>query len=521
MRQRSAGAPGSFDGKRLRGGRTGTVLARVICAGLMGALASSTPALASGTPAIPVKAHSLRVWVPVNISEPGPAVPQEFLGLSFEAGALSQIAGYANNGDLVGLLRSVGPGLLRFGGVTADEQVAWSNGTTKRPAWAASTIDASDFRNLAVLAERSGWHVMLTLGLAHFEPEAAAQEAAAAQAELGPWLAGIELGNEPDYYAHHGFRTEPWGFMQYEAEVDAYRTAIAAVAPGIPLAGPDVSGSGAFETWGLGEALNLKPALLTGHHYPLGCGDALPPTITGLLSPEIRRRALVSLEKYMSIAHSSSIPFRLDETNTVSCGGLAGISNTYASSLWAIGYLVQAMDAGVAGINLQSNPTNCGGYTPVCAATAERASTGALGVQPEWYALLMARELIGDRPVTARVFAHGHPNLQVSALLAPDGGMHVVIVDYEPPGSPTMRVSLHVGLGFRDGTVLSLRGPALAAISGLTLDGLPVSPEGAWQQPSKIPHRKNINGVITTDVPGASATLVSIAPTRRVGTPAG
>ncbi len=289
MRQRGAFAPGEFDGERWRGRRARMALGTAVCAVLMLLLAFPPPAPASGE-------SSRRVWVPVDASEPGPTVPKEFLGLSFEAGALSQIASYAQNGDLVALLRSVGPGLLRFGGVTSDEQVAWSDPPTKRPAWAASTIDANDFRNLAVLAERSGWHVMLTLGLAHFEPEAAAHEAAAAQAELGPWLAGIELGNEPDYYARHDFRTEPWGFLQYEAQVDAYRSAIAAVAPGIPLAGPDVSGSAAFETWGLGEAINLKPALLTGHHYPLGCGDALPPTITRLLSPTIRRSALISLK---------------------------------------------------------------------------------------------------------------------------------------------------------------------------------------------------------------------------------
>jgi len=512
MRRLRAVAPGASGDAWTRRARTRTLTGLALCAGVFMSLALSPGALASGQ-------RPLRVWVPVNTSEPGAPVPTEFLGLSFEAGALSQIASYADRGDFVGLLRSVGPGLLRFGGVTADEQVAFSDPTLKRPAWAASTIDAADFQNLAVLASRSGWHVMLTLGMAHFEPEAAAQEAAAAKAALGPSLAGIELGNEPNSYGHHGFRPEPWTFLQYEMEVDAYTSAIAAAAPGIPLAGPDTSGSAAFETWGAGEALNLKPALLTGHHYPLGCAGQLPPTIEQLLSPKIRRSALVSLEKYMTISRASGIPFRLDETNTVSCGGLAGISNTYASSLWAVGYLVQAMDAGVAGINLQSNPTNCGGYTPVCAATAERASTGALGVQPEWYALLMARYLIGDRPVAVRVYTRGHPNLQVAALLAPDGGLHVVILDYEPPGTPSLRISLHVGDAFRDGTVLSLRGPALAAVDGLTLDGLPVAPEGAWQPPAKIPHRQNVDGVITTTVPGASASLLSIAPAHRIAVP--
>src|SRR4029077_13068110 len=63
--------------------------------------------------------------VTIDRLDPGPPVPQRFLGLSFEAAALGQIAGYADRGDLVELLRSLGPGVLRFGGITADENVAF------------------------------------------------------------------------------------------------------------------------------------------------------------------------------------------------------------------------------------------------------------------------------------------------------------------------------------------------------------------------------------------------------------
>ncbi len=44
-------------------------------------------------------------------------MPQEFLGLSFELSSLAQIASYDEGGDLVTLLRSLGHGVLRFGGV--------------------------------------------------------------------------------------------------------------------------------------------------------------------------------------------------------------------------------------------------------------------------------------------------------------------------------------------------------------------------------------------------------------------
>src|SRR5438309_1569302 len=84
-----------------------------------------------------------------------------------------------------------------------------------------------------------------SLGTVHFEPIAAAREAAAAKAALGPWLSGIEIGNEPNSYAQHAMREEPWTFTQYGEQVAAYRAAIEAAAPGIPLIGPDVSGSAA------------------------------------------------------------------------------------------------------------------------------------------------------------------------------------------------------------------------------------------------------------------------------------
>src|SRR6202042_1627901 len=86
------------------------------------------------------------VSVSVDRTHPGPAVPQGFLGLSFEMTALPQIARYSDRGDLVTMLRSLGPGLLRFGGVSADTRIAWTDTLTPRPAWATNVVDVDDFR---------------------------------------------------------------------------------------------------------------------------------------------------------------------------------------------------------------------------------------------------------------------------------------------------------------------------------------------------------------------------------------
>jgi hypothetical protein len=418
-------------------------------------------------------------------------------------------------------------GVLRFGGVTADERVAWTDDETDRPPWAAEVLEAADLQRLGALAAGSGWRVLLTIGLGHYEPAAAASEAAAAKAALGESLEAVEIGNEPDSYAVHGLRSEPWTPVQYDEQVMAYRSAIEAAAPGIALAGPDVSGSSAFEKWGPVEAIDQRPALLTGHHYPLGCEEHPAPTIERLLSPQIRQLEDVSLRRYMKISQASEIPFRLDETNTVSCGGVPGISNTFASALWAVNYLVEAMSAGVSGINLEGNPANCEGYTPVCAPTPEDLATGALRAQPEWYALLFARALIGERPLRTIVSSparpsapggpssSGRPNVEVTAFLATDGALHFVIVDDDPPQARSVAVRLRVGSGFHGASILSLTAPSPAALAGVQLGGRAVEPDGLWSEPPRLPRAANDGGAITVEVAPSSAALLTVSPMDR------
>jgi len=407
------------------------------------------------------------------------------------------------------MLRSLGAGVLRFGGASADTRVAWTDAATPLPAWASFALKAGDLHRLRKLASESGWRILLTIGLAHYDPRAAAREAAAAKTALGGWLAGIEIGNEPDSYARHNLRAAPWTPARYNAEVSSYRRAIAHVAPGIALAGPGVSGSAAFKRWGPAEATAQRPALLTGHHYPLGCHRLPAPTIAQLLSPRIRRAEDASLRRDLSASRSSATAFRLDETNSVSCGGQPGVSNTFASALWAVDYIARAMHAGVAGVNFQGNPANCRGYTPVCASSTRQLAWDVLRAQPEWYALLLSKGLIGDRPV--RAAAPSSANVDVIALLSPRGDLHLVIVDDDPPAAKHATVKLHVGRRFGAATVLSLTAPSPAAATGVRLGGATVGGDGRWHARARPERRPNRAGVITLDVSPGSAILVTVA----------
>jgi hypothetical protein len=449
--------------------------------------------------------------VSIDSRHPGGHVPRDFLGLSFEMSSLRQIARYADHGNLVTMLRSLGSGVLRFGGVSADTQVAWTDARTPLPAWSSKAVDAGEFRDLRKLATRSGWHVLLTIGLAHYDPRAAAREAAAAKRALGGWLTGVELGNEPDAYARHGLRSEPWTFSRYDAQVATYRRAIERAAPGLRIIGPDVSGSLIFESWGRDAALHDRPTLLTGHHYPLGCRMVPAPTIARLLSPSIRRAEDVSLHRYIAVSRRGAIRFRLDEANSVSCGGMSGISDRFASALWAVDYIAHTMVAGVVGINLQGNPANCSGYTPLCAPSPRQLTEGALTARPEWYALLLTKALVGDRPVRT-IVSPGRTNVNVVALLSDRGKLHVLIVDDEPSGAKHVAVELHVKGRQVHATALTLTASSPSATAGIRLGGRAVAGDGGWRAPAQLELRPNRAGVITLDMAPTSATLVTIVP---------
>jgi hypothetical protein len=252
--------------------------------------------------------------------------------------------------------------------------------------------------------------------------------------------------------------------------------------------------------------------LLTGHHYPLGCHELPPPTVARLLSAQIRRLEGVSARRYMSVSHAAAIRFRLDETNTVSCGGRHGISDSFASALWAVDYIARTMAAGMTGINLQGNPANCHGYTPLCASSPQLVAAGALSAEPEWYALLLDRALIGDRPVRTIIGSPRRTNLDVTTLLAADGRLHFVIVDDDPPGAAPIAMRLHVGARFGAATILALTAPSPTARSGVQLAGRDVQSDGSWRQPITLPQRPNRGGAINLAISPSTAVLVTVAP---------
>ena len=104
----------------------------------------------------------------------------------------------------------------------------------------------------------------------------------------------------------------------------------------------------------------------------------------------------------MRVAHAHQLPFRVAEMNSASCQGAGGVSDTFASALWALDTMFNMAAVGVDGVNFH--------MLPGLALRAVHVSHDAAGnwqafVHPEYYGLLMFAQAFppGARllPVTA------------------------------------------------------------------------------------------------------------------------
>jgi hypothetical protein len=462
------------------------------------------------------------VVVTVDVARPGAALPADFLGLSFEASVLGSDLFDPARSNLAVFMRDLGTGRLRFGGNSLDRVTAWTaDPAASLPPWAHSRVTPADLARLGALTAATGWKVDLGVNLGHADPTGAADEAEAAVRLIGDGLGTMQIGNEPDLLSN----VRPgYGEPAYRADVGAYRAAIAAAAPAARLSGPDTAENAAMASYADDEGEGL--AVLTQHFYPLTrCGGAAP-TIDQLLSASTLDAEAGLAGRAAAIGRTLRLPVRIDETNSASCGGQDGVSNTLASALWIVEYLVTVAQRGIAGVGVQGGLAACRGYTPLCvpgatgavagtapgidptadaALGAAAAVDGRLAAQPEFYGLLLVHELEGGRwlPLTSNPVTTSWE----AAVQMPDGSARLVIVNPSPttPAEFTVRTPGHRG----EASVQRLTGPSLTATSGVSLGGAQVGGDGAWRPHAAIPLAGSANGVVV-HVPPATAALVTV-----------
>jgi hypothetical protein len=407
------------------------------------------------------------VTITVNATaQPLGGITGHFAGLSFESDTLNG-GDFVDSGNLPRLLHNLGPAVMRFGGLTIDD--ALFLGTSPRA-----------LAGLAGLARASGWTVLYSEDLAHYDPAVVTADTRDVATALGPRLAAFACGNEPNAYGtDDGWRPPSYTVDDYLAEETACLAAVRAGAPGAPLEGPDFTGNvGWLATYARAESGQL--ALLGQHLYVAGCvhnydGQTALQADARLLSPATTATEVASFKWLVANARIVGARPIMSETNSICSGGLAGVSNSFAAALWAVGYMLTGAEHGVYGMNFHDRfDKYCTPYSPLCPVAGR---PGEFTARPLYYGLLFAHLLGTGRLLPVTVTAPGPSDRVPAFALRPSrgGGLRLIA---ENLTAKRASVTLAVGGSAKSARVLRLTADGLTATSGVRIQGATVQPDG-------------------------------------------
>ncbi|KAF9228223.1 glycoside hydrolase family 79 protein [Gyrodon lividus] len=227
---------------------------------------------------------------------------------------------------------------------------------------------------------------------------------------LGDYLIGLQAGNEPDLYSRHGHRPQSYSPDDYKNEFGELIQAISADSS-IPnkdlLIGPNLAGVWQPEQiWDTGFVTNFNQnlAALAVERYPTdNCyaqfGTGTPRTGQEMLPDYLSHKSgqqIVS-EYLNSTAYAQTVgkPFLMFETNTASCGGFPGLSDSFTAALWAVDYGLQ-----MAYVNFTSALFHIGGqsvyYNPFTPPVTNQSTFHQWTIGPVYYSALFVAEALGS-----------------------------------------------------------------------------------------------------------------------------
>ena len=413
-----------------------------------------------------------------------------------------------------------GPLILRIGGDSADH-VYWDATASSMPPRAFSLTPAW-LQQTRTLVRQMGLRLILDLNLTADSPLMAAHWAGAALAELPHGsVVGFEIGNEPDLYhrqrwyrlvslelarLHDTVLAPGYSASTYVRNFRSYAQALGRVAPGVPLLGPAVANPARASKYlsALIAGQRRSLGLVSAHRYPLSeCSvpwSRQYPTIARLLSENASAGMAHSVRSAVLAAHRAGLRFRLTEMNSVTCGGRQGVSDTFATALWAPDALFELLRAGVDGVNVHIR-TNAFNAPFVL-------SSAGLSARPLLYGLILFARALGPnaRLVYSQLHVGHSLKLKIWAVRVGGNQLHVLVID---KGKRPARVELRFPAS-RPATVERLLAPSAAAGSGVTLDGQQLGEDGRWQGEPSVQTLAPKGGRYELSIPGMSAALLSV-----------
>ncbi|RXW22272.1 hypothetical protein EST38_g3572 [Candolleomyces aberdarensis] len=417
---------------------------------------------------------------------PGLSIPHNggaFWGFSIEMSVISQVLGKNSTHLYVpflnlmsNLIERAGGVMIRLGGNTQEfatlvpelpdghtfgKEESGSTQTTKTPA-VLYTVDM--FYMMSNIS--SMLNVKWFLGIPFNDSVSwRVQIAEQGQQILGDNLLGLQAGNEPDFYQEFGRRTT-YSPQAYYDEVGALIQVIDAN-PNIPvknkLIGPSVA-TGPWTpelVWETGFIDTYKDRLycLSVEHYPNNnciamyspeSGNAVDVQAT-FPSYLVHTAAVDLVAPYLNsaaLAIAAGKPLIMFETNTASCGGFQGISDSYGAALWALDYGFQ-----MAYGNFTHGLLHVGGqnvfYNPFTSPPTNQSTFNQWTVGSIFYSTIILAEAFG-KSNTSRIVDLGANSGSIYtpayAIYENDALSKVALFNYvdDPSGASDVTVSISI-----------------------------------------------------------------------------
>ena len=402
--------------------------------------------------------------------EPGPTIPDDFLGLGYEISSVARPGLLsASNRVYTQLVQTLGAGgVIRIGGNTAD-YASYSPTATALSTSYGSVMNDAVLDDLGGFLAATSWSVIWALNLGRGTVEQAVAEARTIVRIAGRRLLALEIGNEPDLFPNEKHRPAPYTYEQWLIDYRRFKSAIRGVLPGVSLAGPDVAGHTEWVTrYAADEG---RDAVLLTHHYYRGNQNP-GSSIDELLGPDPKLQH--QLDDLHAASKASGLPYRICEVNSFSGGGKPGVSNTFASALWVLDYLYTLAANGCAGVNMETGVNQhdfISSYSPI------GDEHGHYSARPEFYGMLAFAQ--GSRghllPVTLDA---APPELKAYAIQAASGDVTVTLIN---KGANGASLTVEAPASARKAHALRLTGPALDATNGVTLGAAEVARDGTWK----------------------------------------
>jgi Glycosyl hydrolase family 79 C-terminal beta domain len=493
----------------------------VIVAALVATLFGATAARGESPP---VTAGGPPLFASVSDTPTGRPMPAGFVGLSLEYPAIHVYTGRdptAIDPVLLQLIRQLAPGqapVLRIGGDSTDS-TWWPIRGVIPPGGVTYGLNKGWLRTTRALAADLGAHLVLGVNLAADRPALSAAEARALLEGVGAkYITAFELGNEPDLYGVYPWYRNRRGQVFFSRPHTRYHlnglikdySQWTKTLPQVPLAGPALSGPD--EMSGLGGFLTAQPRvrLVTYHQYALRACVNDPSassfaSIPNLLLDSSSSGLAQRVAPYVAVAHARGLPFRLDELNSASCRGRPGVSNTFASALWAVDTLFDLASVGVDGVNIHSLP----GSAYEFASFAQFPGGWQAFVHPVYYGLMLFAQAFPPRAQLLSVTAPSGP-VKIWATRAPDGTTRVVLINKDATAEHSVQLQLP---GAEAGASLEwLQAPSVDSTSGVTLGGQTFGSQtttGAFPGPQTTTPVYPSLGSYSIDLPPASAVMLT------------